>query len=218
MSPQTLFDYLDGKLPANERAKLEELLASDPQLRRELEVARRIHSQMSDSREVFAALDETLAPSRGAVLGRRIAILFGALVFLNVLFGLYAIYFLENKRHKAQSNEKNRQQVVQALESTAASAMPTPKLDIGEIKVPAADGQLDAVVKQVIEAARECGGSADKNLTNENGTLVFAEVPSTRENEFREKLAKLGAQPSKSGSGPQGKTSILQIRVVPAKS
>jgi anti-sigma factor RsiW len=217
MSPDKLFDYLDGSLPASERAELEELLLSDPQLRRELEIARRIHNQPGDSREVFAGLDEVTTPSRGAVLGRRIAILFGALVFLNVLFGLYAIAFLENKRHRTQPNIRNRQQIVQALENTAVSAMPTPRLDIGEIRVPAANGRHDAVVDEVIAAAAQSGGSATKNLTDENGTLIFAEIPAARENEFRQKLTTMGAQPSKSETASPGKTSILQIRVVPAK-
>jgi anti-sigma factor RsiW len=217
MSPDRLFDYLDGKLPANERAELEELLISDPQLRRELEVARRIHSEMRDSREVLAALEAPVASSRGAVLGRRIAILFGALVFLNVLFGLYAIAFLEKKRHSAHRSERSRQQVIQALENTAAAAMPTPKLDVGEVKVPAPSGQREVVVNQIIAAAAQCGGSADKNLSDENGTLVFAEVPAAREKEFRDKLTKLGAQPSEPDSSSSGGKSIIQIRVMEAK-
>jgi anti-sigma factor RsiW len=218
MSPDKLFDYLDGKLPEEERTKLEEQFVSNPQLRHELEVARRIHGQWNDSREVFAALDEASRPSRGAVIGRRIAILFAALVFLNVLFGLYVIAYLENKRHKAQLNQNSRQEVVQALESTAASAMPTPSLDIGEVRVPAPNAQRDTVVNQIIAAAKQSGGSATKNLSDENGTLIFAEVPTAKENEFRKKLTTLGAQPSTPAPAESpGKTSIIQIRVVPPK-
>jgi hypothetical protein len=217
MTPNRLFDYLDGKLPPDERDRLEELLVTDPQLRHELEIARRIHSHPTGSGEVFGTTDEIPEPSRGAVLGRRIAILFGALVFLNVLFGLYAIAFLEKKRHNARPNEGNRQQVTRALEKTAASDMPTPTLDVGEIKVPAGSGQSNEVVNRILTAAQQCGGSAAKNLTNEHGTLVFAEVPAERENEFRQKLASLGAQPSRAAPASPGKNSILQIRVVPVK-
>ncbi len=217
MSPDKLFDYLEGKLPANERAELEELLISDPQLRRELNIARRIHSETRDSREVLATLDAPAASTRGAVLGRRIAIIFGALVFFNVLFGLYAIAFLEKKRHNVRPSENNRQQVVQALENTAAAVMPTPKLDVGEIKVPAPTGQRDVVVNQIIADAAQCGGSAAKNLSNENGTLVFAEIPAARENEFRQKLTKLGAQPSQPEPSSPGEKRIIQIRVVESK-
>src|SRR5437588_51648 len=46
MSPDKLFDYLDGKLSTRERAELEQRLTSDQQLQRELAVARRIHASM----------------------------------------------------------------------------------------------------------------------------------------------------------------------------
>ena len=46
MNPDKLFDYLDGRLPAAERAALEEQLISDRQLQRELAVARQIHAGM----------------------------------------------------------------------------------------------------------------------------------------------------------------------------
>src|SRR5438105_1168611 len=39
MNPDKLFDYLDGKLSATERVALEERLASDQQLQRELAVS-----------------------------------------------------------------------------------------------------------------------------------------------------------------------------------
>src|SRR5205823_9348172 len=54
MNPDKLFDYLDGRLPAAERAELEEQLISDRQLQRELAIARQIYAGMGgDSREVF---------------------------------------------------------------------------------------------------------------------------------------------------------------------
>src|SRR5438477_34936 len=53
MNPDKLFDYLEGRLPAPERAALEDRLMSDKQLQRELAVARQIHAGMrGDSREV----------------------------------------------------------------------------------------------------------------------------------------------------------------------
>src|SRR6266850_1528134 len=54
MNPDKLFDYLEGRLPATERAALEQRLMSDKQLQRELAVARQIHAGMrGDSREVL---------------------------------------------------------------------------------------------------------------------------------------------------------------------
>src|SRR5207237_4820120 len=56
MNPDKLFDYLDDRLPAAERAALEERLMLDKQLQRELAVARQIHAGMrGDSREVLLA-------------------------------------------------------------------------------------------------------------------------------------------------------------------
>jgi hypothetical protein len=217
MNPDKLFDYLDGKLPPEERSQLEARLASDTYLQRELAVARQIHAGMHDSREVFAPFDVRSTSARGAVLGRRVAIAFAALVFLNVLFGLYAIIFMENKRQRRAPNEQNRQQLAQALEKTAASALPTPSLDVDEIAIPAPKAQRDAIANQVIAEAAECGGSAVKNLSDENGVLLFAEIPAAREGEFRQKLTSLGAQPTKpsaSSASSPGHNRIIQIRLV----
>jgi anti-sigma factor RsiW len=212
MNPDKLFDYLDGRLPPAERAELERQLATDTHLQRELVMAREIHSRMRDSREVMLSDDATA--NRGAVLGRRVAIAFAVLVFLNVVFGLYAIGFLENKR-RARPNEQNRQELVQALQKAAVNALPTPSLDVEEIKLGAGPKQRDAMASKVMAAAKQAGGSAVKNLSNENGTLMFAEIPVERVNEFRDALAKLGAvlPPSAIQSPASGKA-ILQIRII----
>ena len=212
MNPDKLFDYLDGRLPPGERVELERRLATDTYLQRELVIAREIHSRMRDSREVM--LTDEAAANRGAVLGRRVAIAFAVLVFLNVVFGLYAIGFMENKR-RARPNEHNRQELVQALQKAAANALPTPSLDVDEIKLNATPKQRDAMANKVIAAAKQAGGSAVKNLSSENGTLVFAEIPAERVNEFREALAKLGAVlPTSTTQSPASGKTILQIRIV----
>src|SRR4029077_800122 len=60
MNPDKLFDYLEGKLSPSERAELEERLMSDPQVRRELTVARKIHSDMRDSREILGVAESAV--------------------------------------------------------------------------------------------------------------------------------------------------------------
>jgi len=217
MNPDKLFDYLDGKLSAEERTQLEARLAADSHLQRELAVARQIHAGMCDSGEVFPSFDPGSTSARGAVLGRRIVIAFTALIFLNVLFGLYAIIFMKNKRQGLPANEQNRQQLVQALEKAAASALPVPNLEVDEIVIPAPKAQRDAIADQVIAEAAECGGSAAKNLNDQNGLLLFAEIPAARENEFRQNLTTLGAQPTKataSSASSPGRNRIIQIRLV----
>src|SRR5260370_4130484 len=217
MNPDKLFDYLDGRLSPEERAEWEARLAADSYLQRELAVARQIHAGMRDSREVLATFDATSTSPRGAVLGRRVAIAFVALVFLNVLFGIYAIVFMENKRHRLAPNEQNRQQLVQALEETAASALPAPSLEVDEVKITTSKAQRDAIANQVVAVPAACGGSAAKNLNDENGLLLFAEIPAARESEFRQKLTALGAQPTKSTpSSPSSpsRNPIIQIPLV----
>lgn len=219
MNPDKLFNYLDGKLSPEERAQLESRLASDSHLQRELAVARQIHTSMRNSRELLETFEPRPTSSRGAVLGRRIAIAFTALVFLNVLFGVYAIVFMENKRQKRTSSEQNRQQLVQAIEKTAASALPTPSLDLDDIKITTPKAQRDAIATQIIAVAAECGGSAVKNLNNANGLLLFAEIPAAREGEFRQKLTAFGAQATKSAASSPVSSSrnrIIQIHLVEA--
>lgn len=215
MSPDKLFNYLDGKLSAEQRAEMERQLASDAHLQRELAVAREIHSRMQGSGEVFPDDNLPLETRRGAVLGRRVAVAFAILVFMNVVFGLYAIFFMEKKRRTQPTTEQNRQQFAQALDKAAASALPTPTLDVGEIKLSAPAKQRDGIVNKVVGAAKQSGGSAVKNLSDENGTLMFAEIPVERVNQFREILAKLGAVlPASTEQTAANGKAILQIRIV----
>lgn len=214
MNPDKLFDYLDGKLGRSERAELEARLITDPELQRELVVARRIHQGMRGSIEGPDELLPSLEANRGALLARRIMVVFGVLVFLNVLFGIYAISFLGKKRQLRNPNEETQKQLRQALQSAAAAAIPTPRLDVEEIKVPASKSQRDVVAAKIIAAAGECGGSAVKNLDDANGLLLFAEIPAAQENKFRDKLVSLGAAPSKADDLSSSGNKILQIRVV----
>jgi hypothetical protein len=212
MSPNKLFDYLDGKLPPAERAELERQLVTDKHLQRELVMAREIHSRAENTREVV--LPAEMKTERGAILGRRVAIAFALLVFMNVLFGLYAIFFMENKRRTRELDDQNRQQLTEALQKAAANALPTPTLDNEEIRFVVPLKQQDAMVKKVLAAAKQSGGSAARNLSNENGVLVFAEIPLARVDQFRAALAKLGAVlPAPANQSGASGNAILQIRV-----
>jgi hypothetical protein len=213
MNPDRLFDYLDGKLSPSERAELEEQLVSDQDLQRELRVARQIHASMRDSREILSSLEESSSTNRGAVLGRRIAVAFAVLVFANVLFGIYAIFFMEKKRQSGSSRDRNRQEMQQALIKSAATALPTPSLDVDEIKLITPAPAQNALADQVIAAAVHSGGSAAKNLSDERGILLFAEVPTARLGEFRNSLAKLGAILPSSNNSPSGEKAIVQVRI-----
>ena len=70
MNPEKLFDYLEGKLSETERVRLEEQLAADPQLQRELAIAREMHRRSRGSREVLLEDEEPEIPAPSKPLGQ----------------------------------------------------------------------------------------------------------------------------------------------------
>jgi hypothetical protein len=218
MNPDKLFNYLDGKLSPKERADLEDRFMSDPEARRELAVARQIHASMSDSREIVGIADANSLDDRGPILARRVMIAFMVLVFVNVGFGIYAIFFMKNRHWARARTEQNRTELAQSLSQTAAAALPTPTLGIDEITFNIPATEQAALADKVIAAAGQAGGSAAKGLSNENGILIFAEIPTARLDEFREALKKLGATvPAPSNETTPAEKTILQVRITSAQ-
>lgn len=191
MNPDKLFDYLEGRLPAAERAALEERLMSDKQLQRELAVARQIHDGMrGDSREV-------LLPPRPNVTeqGRKMALRVGAafivLMAVNVGIGLWLIARHETKNpNRALLERQMRDQIANSLEHAAAAFTPPP-LGVGEITVLATPGKLAAVADQVVTIASRFGGSATKSLEDRGRLSVLVDVPSNRDPEFRAAISSM---------------------------
>src|SRR5262249_34115691 len=198
MNPDKLFDYLEGRLPAGERARIEQELISNKQLQRELAVARQIHAGMrGDSREV-------LLPARPEVneQGRKMALRVGAafivLMAVNVGIGLWLIARHETKNpNRALLETQMRQQIANSLEHAAATFTPAP-LGVSEIMVPAASGKLDVVADEVVTIAMRFGGSATKGLPDQGRLSVLVDVPSSRESEFRQAIS------SMTGEAPSG--------------
>jgi anti-sigma factor RsiW len=218
MSPNKLFDYLDGKLPAAERAELETRLAIDSVLQRELAIARKIHAGMpGGSHEVIGSL-ESASNGRGAILGRRVALAFIVLVFVNVLIGLGFIFQKERKPADAKRDAGIRQQLEQSLGKAAASALPTPNLETDEIKIIAPALQDEAIANQVIAAATAAGGSGAKALSDESGIVVLVDVPKSQEEPFRKRLVPMDAhlpaieKPAQPSAPNERK--FLQVRIV----
>src|SRR5256886_16333589 len=137
MNPDKLFDYLEGKLPATERAALEERLMSDKQLQRELAVARQIHAGMhGDSREVLL-LPRSDVTEQGRKMALRVGTAFIILMAVNVGIGLWLIARHETKNpNRALLETQMRKQITNSLENAAASFTPAP-LGVGEVMVPA---------------------------------------------------------------------------------
>lgn len=197
MNPDKLFDYLEGRLPATERAALEQRLISDKQLQRELAVALQIHTGMrGDSREVILpARSEVTEQSRKMAL--RVGTAFIILMALNVGFGLWLIARHETKNpNRALLETQMRQQIAKSIERAAATLTPAPNpLGVSEVTVPAAAGKLDAVGDEVVAIGSRFGGSPTKGLPDKGRISVLVDVPSNRESEFRAAIASIGGSP-----------------------
>jgi hypothetical protein len=185
MNPDKLFDYLEGRLPATERAALEERLISDKQLQRELMVARRIHSGMrGDSREVLVPPRSDVT-EQGRKMALRVGTAFIILMAVNVGIGLWLIARHESRNpNRALLETQMRKQITNSLENAAASFTPAP-LGVGEIIVPAATGKLESVGDEVVTIATRLGGSATKGLVDHGRLSVLVDLPSNRDPEFR---------------------------------
>jgi hypothetical protein len=215
MSPEKLFDYLEGKFGAEERAAFEQQLANDPQLQRELAIAREMHRRSQGSREVVGDQDPDIPlPAKG--LGRKLITAFAALVLLNVLVGI--VFIIGKKKGTGElraREEATRQQLAASLQKTAETSMPLPTIG-NEIVLPAAITERDRIADNVIQLAQQAGGSAAKAPPDDKGVTVVIDVPSTRADEFRRSLAPLAPpeySPSPEPSPSANKRSILQVRV-----
>jgi anti-sigma factor RsiW len=185
MNPDKLFDYLEGRLPAVERAALEQRLVSDTQLQRELAIARQIHAGMrGDSREVLLP-PRPEATEQGRKIALRLGAAFMVLMAVNVGIGLWLIARHETKNpNRALLEKQMRDQIANSLEHAAATFTPAP-LGVGEIMVPVAPEKLEPVADEVVTIASRMGGSAIKGLPDHGRLSVLVDLPSNREPEFR---------------------------------
>lgn len=215
MSPDKLYDYLDGKLPPDERTKIEHRLSIDPDLQRQLSRAREIHRGMQGS---DAALENGDDQRRAGKLGRRIATIFAGLVLLNVVVGFVFIigHGRTGKTPPPAQDAALRQQLTSSVEQQVNAALPPPTLG-DEITLSALPAEREAVADKVVAAAVQCGGSGAKALPNEKTATVIVELPENRERDFRQALAPLGEMtapplPNESAAGSSKKLLQVQIR------
>ena len=217
MNPEKLFDYLEGNLAERERAQLEEQLSADPQLQRELAIAREMHRRSRGSREVLLESDEPEIPSPPKPLGRRVATIFAALVLLNVLVGIAFIVGKKGDRGELRAREAaTRQQVTDSLQRSAQTALPLPTIG-DDIHLPAAAEERERIADSVILLATQAGGSAAKAPPDENRITVIIDLPSDRADEFRRSLTPLApadySPPPADKSASPDKRAIMQVRI-----
>ena len=225
MNPDKLFDYLEDRLPAAERAALEERLMLDKQLQRELAVARQIHAGMrGDSREVLLEARPN-ATEQGRKMALRVGAAFIVLMAVNVAIGLWLIARHETKNpNRALLEKQMRDQIANSLEHAAATFTPA-LLGVDEITVPAPTGKLEIVADQVVTIASRFGGSAAKGLPDQGRLSVLVDVPSNREAEFRAAVSSIAGTstptsktPATAAATAEKKSFVVQIVEQSAKS
>ena len=219
MNPDKLFDYLEGRLSPAERAHLEQRVASDPDLQRELAIAREIFSRMRDDyREVVLPAEEQIS-ERGRKLAGRVGVAFIFLMAVNVAIGLWFIARHESKNpNRALLEAQMRRQLAQSLEHAAAAALSPAPFGVTEITLPAAPGRLDAVSDEVAAIVHQVGGSVTKGIPEQHRIGLLVDVPVNQASAFRRKLAAIAGINSSSsppdetaGTGADMKSFAVEI-------
>ena len=220
MNPDKLFDYLEGRLSPTERAALEEQLIADKELQREFAVARQIHTGMrGDSREVVLPASPDV-PEQGRNMGIRIGVAFMVLMLVNVGIGLYFIFWHETKNpNRPLLEAQMREQIAKSIERAGALTPAPNVLGVTEITIAAAAGKIDTLANEVVTIAGRLGGSATKGLQDSGRLNVLVDVPSNREQEFRDAVASIsgntpGATPPVTAKAPataEKKSFVVQI-------
>ena len=194
MNSERLFDYLEGNLAAEERAQLESQLATDPQLQRQLAIAREMQRRSHGVREVIGESEDIDIPPPSGKLGRRLATAFALLVLVNVLVGIAFIIGTKRSEKPADLRARElamRQQLTASLQKAAETALPAPTLATDEIHLVASANESEALADNIVMLANQCGGSAAKAPADNTGITVLADLPAIREDEFRQALAPL---------------------------
>ncbi len=217
MNPDKLFDYLDGKLSPAARDDVEQKLATDPQLQRQLAMAREIHRGMSSTgrREVVVPPDDPATIERAGVIGRRIATAAIVLVVLNVAIGMAVIYGRSKKPPAAtieQQHSAVRKQLEDSLGAAGRNALPAPSLTDDEINVTAPRAQWDALATAVVAAAEEVGGSGIQ-APDDTGLTVMASIPKERTAEFRQRVVGSTMPVPATQGEPSGESAMVHVRI-----
>ena len=201
MNPDKLFDYLEGRLPAGERAALEEQLMADKQLQREFAVARQIHAGMrGESREVeFPAPPDVSGQGRHMAI--RIGVAFMVLMFVNVGIGLYFIFWHQsNNPNRPLLEAQMREQIAKSIEHAEALTPAPNVLGVSEITIQAESGKLDSVADRVVAIVSGFGGSATKGVPDAGRLSILVDLPPNQESEFRSAIASVGGMKPESAA------------------
>jgi anti-sigma factor RsiW len=193
VNPDKLFDYLDGRLPEHERRALEEQLMNDAEARREFDVARRIHRATHGGRENLEILNEhVIDQPHGKRPARQILLATLVLVAVNVFVGLLYIAHHESKNpNRALLEKQGREQLRQALDKAAASALTPPPLGVTDLNVMIEKGRGPTVVNEIVQLTTRLKGTATAGIPDEGRVKVLVEIAAETGGEFRDALRNL---------------------------
>lgn len=191
MTPKKFYDYLEGKLSADEREHLERALIHDPELQRQFVAARQIH------RSLQHPPDDSVTIAQAGARGRQVAAACAILVILNVAIGLFFIFRMNKPPPEVERAREAaiRARLQSSLEKSATELLPAPTLAAAPVMLTIATEKQDEAAQKIIAAASAAGGSGTKTLPNENGVSVLVLIPASAEAEFRKTLSVLGAPP-----------------------
>jgi hypothetical protein len=126
----------------------------------------------------------------------RIGAAFMVLMFVNVGIGLWFIFKHESSNpNRPLLEAQMREQIAKSIERAAATLTPPPNaLGVTEITIPAKNGRLDAVADEVVTIVSRFGGSATKGVSDAGRVSILADVPASREPDFRNAIASIGGE------------------------
>lgn len=191
MTPEKFYNYLEGKLSADEREHLERALIHDPELQRQFVAARQVH------RSLQHPPGDSVTIAQAGARGRQVAAACAILVFLNVAIGLFFIFRMNKPPPEVEQAREAaiRARLQSSLEKSATDLLPAPTLAAAPVVLTIAAEKQDEAAQKIIAAATAAGGSGTKTLPNENGVSVLVLIPASAEAEFRKTLSALGAPP-----------------------
>jgi hypothetical protein len=140
---------------------------------------------------------------------------------------IVGILFIVGKKQHTSGDQRAKEAAIQAqvessLKSVAERSMPSTNLGGDEIRLVAPAKEHDSLANNVILLASQCGGSAAKAPRDDSGITVLAQIPSARENEFRQAVAPLGQTdfsspaPTKEKPTGPGEKKNIYVRITEA--
>jgi len=211
MTPEKFFDYLEGRLPPEERQHLEHALIHDPELQKQFVAARQIHRRLQEP--AAASADAARSTARGPFVVAAFAVLVG----VNVAIGLYFIFRSGGPSPEAKQAqvEAIRQQVEHSVQKAAEATFTPPTIAAPPIVLTIPAEKQDEIAKAIIAAAEKAGGSGTKGLPNDGENRVLVLVPASAEAQFRKTLTALGAPPTEATApSPSSPDQPIHLEIV----